>query len=239
MKRIARCVLVLSAVLVALAACAAVLFFVSRARNFQFFGQLVSSVPNGENKIALTFDDGPTENTSEILDKLAALDVKATFFLCGAAIEERPEDARAIAEAGHAIGNHSYSHRRMVLKSYGFVKDEVDRTNALIRESGYEGEIFFRPPYGKKLFALPYYLNQIGMVTAMWSVEPETELGYDASPEAIADAALESVESGSVILLHPMYNPENVLAALDIIVPALRVRGYVFATLSELCAERK
>ncbi len=239
MKRTARRVLILSAALVALAACAVALFFVSRSRDFQFFGGLVSSVPNGENEIALTFDDGPTENTSAILETLAALDVKATFFLCGAAIEERPEDARAIAEAGHAIGNHSYSHRRMVLKSYGYVKDEVDRTSALIRESGYEGEIFFRPPYGKKLFTLPCYLNQISMVTAMWSVEPETELGYGASPEAIADAVLESVESGSIILLHPMYNPENVLAALDIIVPALRARGYVFATLPELCAAGK
>jgi chitin deacetylase len=239
MKKPARRVLVLSAALVALAACAAALFFVSRARDFQFFGQLVSSVPNDEKMIALTFDDGPTENTSAILEKLAALDVKATFFLCGAAMEARPEDARAIAEAGHAIGNHSDSHRRMVLKSYGFVKGEVDRTNALIRESGYEGEIFFRPPYGKKLFTLPYYLSRIGMVTAMWNVEPETDLGYDAAPEAIADSVLASVESGSIILLHPMYNPENVLAALDLIVPALRARGYVFATLPELYAARK
>ena len=74
------------------------------------------------------------------------------------------------------------------------------------------------------------------MVTAMWSVEPETELGFDATPEEIAQYVLDNVQSGSIILLHPMYSPENVLAALDILVPALRERGYTFATVPELYA---
>lgn len=236
MKRWKRRVILLPAVLAALAACAAGLFFVSKARNFQFFGKLVASVPNDEKMIALTFDDGPTQNTAAILEKLDQLDVRATFFLCGAAIAERPDDARAIAAAGHAIGNHSYSHTRMILKSCGFVKSEVDETNELIRASGYEGEIFFRPPYGKKLFVLPWYLSRIGMVTAMWSVEPETDLGFDAAPEAIAQYAIDNVRSGSILLLHPMYSPENVLAALDILVPALEERGYIFVTVPELYA---
>lgn len=239
MKKTARRVLLPLAALALLAVCGIALLSVSKARSFQFFGELVSAVPNDGNLIALTFDDGPTENTSAILEKLATLDVKATFFLCGAAIEARPDDARAIAEAGHAIGNHSFSHRRMVLKSYGFIKNEIDRTNELIRESGYSGDIFFRPPYGKKLFALPWYLDRIGMVTAMWSIEPETDLGFGASPEAIANALIQDVESGSIILLHPMYNPEDVLAALDIVVPALKEQGYVFVTVPELRAARK
>jgi chitin deacetylase len=234
MGRVKRRVVLSLAIFTALIACGVALFFISKARSFQFFGEIASAVPNDGKRIALTFDDGPTENTAAILERLEALDVKATFFVCGADAQKRPDDAQAIAQAGHALGNHSYSHQRMVLKSYSFVKEEVDRTNELIRESGYEGEIFFRPPYGKKLFALPFYLDRIGMATAMWSVEPETYLGFDAAPEAIAQYMIDNVESGSIILLHPMYNPDRVLAALDIAVPALKDQGYAFCTVPEL-----
>jgi len=96
------------------------LFFVSKSRSFQFFGELLTSIPNDDNKIVLTFDDGPTESTGVILDKLNELDIKATFFSCGAAIYARPEDAKSIIQAGHELGNHSYSHQRMILKSYVF-----------------------------------------------------------------------------------------------------------------------
>lgn len=217
--------------------CFITLFFVSKSRNFQFFGELITSIPNDDNKIALTFDDGPTKNTKLILDKLDKLGIKATFFVCGAGIDARLEDAKAIVQAGNELGNHSYSHQRMVLKSYAFCKDEVDQTNALVRASGYNKEIFFRPPYGKKLFVLPYYLNQIGMTTIMWSVEPETVLGANASPDDIAQFTINHVESGSIILLHPMYNAENVLLALDILVPELQKQGYTFSTVSDLYDE--
>lgn len=159
------------------------------------------------------------------------------FFVCGLGIDARPEDAKAIVQAGHELGNHSYSHKRMILKSYAFCKKEVDQTNELIRASGYDGEIFFRPPYGKKLFVLPYYLNQIGMTTIMWNIEPETFLGADASPDDIAQYVIDNVESGSIILLHPMYKTENVLAALDILIPELQEQGYTFCTISDLYNE--
>lgn len=217
--------------------CSVSLFFVSKSRKFQFFGELITSIPNDDNKIALTFDDGPTENTAAILGKLNELEIKATFFVCGVGIDARPEDAKAIVQAGHDLGSHSYSHQRMILKSYTFYKEEVDRTNELVRASGYEGEIFFRPPYGKKLFVLPYYLNQIDMTTVMWSIEPETILGNDASPDEIAQYVIDNVESGSIILLHPMYNAENVLAALDILIPKLQEQGYTFCTVSDLYDE--
>lgn len=114
---------------------------------------------------------------------------------------------------------------------------EVNQTNELIRASGYNEEIFFRPPYGKKLFVLPYYLNQINMTTITWSIEPETILGNDASSEEIAQYVIDNSESGSIILLHPMYNTDNVLAALDILVPELQEQGYTFCTVSDLYDE--
>ncbi|OQB24430.1 MAG: Bifunctional xylanase/deacetylase precursor [Firmicutes bacterium ADurb.Bin182] len=213
------------------------LFYASRARNFQFFGSIYSSIPNDDKKIALTFDDGPTKNTGSIIEKLQEFDITATFFVCGAEIAERPEDARAIVNAGYALGNHSYSHKRMVFKSYSFCKDEVDKTNELIRESGYDGEIFFRPPYCKKLFALPYYLNKIDMPSITWDNEPESVLRFDASPKETAQYIMDNVQSGSIILLHPMYEPKNTLLALDMIVPELHRQGYIFCTVAELYNE--
>lgn len=224
------CVFVLICIIVLLG----ILFQISKSRDFQFFGKLVKSVETNEKKIALTFDDGPTENTQEILKVLNVLDVKATFFLCGIGIEERKEDAVAIVSDGHSIGNHSYSHKRMIGVSYNFCKEEIQKTNSLIKEIGYKGEIYFRPPYFKKLFALPLYLQNSNITSVTCDIEPETYLGYDASPDEITNYVIDNVKSGSIILLHPMYKPENILVALEKIVMTLKAEGYTFCTVEEL-----
>lgn len=226
MKKIALVVVIIFIVVISL-------FKVSKARDFQFFGEVFSKIPNRDKKIALTFDDGPTESTKMILEKLDDLNVKATFFLCGESIEKRPQDVKDIVNNNHSVGNHSYSHKRMMLVSYDFCKEEIEKTNRLIQESGYKDTIFFRPPYGKKLFTLPKYLSDIGMKAATWDVEPETHLGFNASPKEIAQNVIDNVESGSIILLHPMYN-DNVIPALDIIVKDLISKGYYFETLPKL-----
>jgi len=74
-------------------------------------------------------------------------------------LEKNIEEGRKIAAAGHQIGNHTYSHDRMILKTPSFIKREIESTNHVIRETGYEGPIDFRPPYGKKLIGLPFYLK--------------------------------------------------------------------------------
>lgn len=210
------------------------LFQISKSRDFQFFGKLVRSAETNEKKIALTFDDGPTENTQEILKVLNDLDVKATFFLCGIGIEARKEDTEAIVSEGHGIGNHSYSHKRMIGVSYNFCKEEIEKTNSLIRKVGYKGEIYFRPPYFKKLFMLPLYLQNSKMISVTCDIEPETYLGYGASPDEIANNVTDNVKSGSIILLHPMYKAENTLAATKKIVMTLKAEGYTFCTVEEL-----
>lgn len=213
---------------------ALLLFSVSKSRSFQFFGDLVSSIETDKKQVAITFDDGPTENTKAILKVLDELKIKATFFLCGIDIESRPKDAALIAKAGHGIGNHSYSHQRMVLVSYSFCKEEIEKTDELIRSSGYSREIYFRPPYFKKLFMLPLYLRNNDRIAILGDIEPETALGFDASPEEIANYILANVQNGSIILLHPMYNSDAVLSALKIIVPELKSQGYTFCTVEEL-----
>jgi peptidoglycan-N-acetylglucosamine deacetylase len=210
------------------------LFYVSKSRNFQFFGELISRVDTEQKLIAITFDDGPTENTQLILDALDKLDIKATFFLCGTGIEARTEDAAAIASEGHEIGNHSYSHERMIFVSYSFCKKEIESTDALIRKAGYTGKIYFRPPYFKKLFILPLYLKNNDRETILADIEPEAVLGNEANSEDIAEYVITHVQNGSIVLLHPMYNPDNILPALEMIVTELKSQGYMFCTVEEL-----
>lgn len=213
----------------------------SGARGWQWTGELVARVETGERVVALTFDDGPTDRyTGEVLAVLAAREVPATFFLVGQAIRRHPEATRRIVEAGHEIGNHSYSHRRMVAVTPGFVDDELSATDAAIREAGYEGPVRFRPPYGKKLVVLPWYLARNGRTTVTWDVEPETWLPVDAPPRDFVNHVLERVRPGSIVLLHVMFDArESTRQALPAIIDALRGRGYRFVTVSELLALRE
>jgi peptidoglycan-N-acetylglucosamine deacetylase len=208
----------------------------SSARDFQFFGGLTSAVETSEKVVALTFDDGPDPaGTAELLAVLAEKDVTATFYLIGRDIEAHPDLGRAIADAGHEIGNHTYSHERMVFVTPGFAAEEVERTDRVIRDTGYTGEITFRPPNGKKLLALPHYLAEHGRKTIMWDVEPNTDPEVDRSAEATARHTAEHVVPGSIVLLHGMYQGrEATRQALGPLIDQLRSRGYRFATVSEL-----
>jgi peptidoglycan-N-acetylglucosamine deacetylase len=227
-----------AALVVAALVAAAGLFALSRSRRYQVFGELVSRVETDDRVVALTLDDGPTpEGTDAILRVLEAKGVRATFFLTGAEIERCPELARKIAAAGHEIGNHSYAHERMVMMSQARIAEEVERTDALIRETGYDGPILFRPPYGKKLFGLPYYLEKTGRTSVMCDVEPDSFDEAAASPDWIVAHVLERARPGSIVLLHVMYpSRRSSLDAVAGVVDALRADGYRFVTASELLA---
>lgn len=210
-------------------------FQMMRSRNFMLFGKIVSRVETDEKVVALTFDDGPTDKTPEVLAALDRAGIKATFFLTGREIETEPDAAASIVAAGHQIGNHSYSHQRFVLKSLPFIRDEIERTDALIRQAGYEGEIFVRPPYGKKLVLLPWYLHRTGRTAVTWDVEPDSDPEVAEDSESIIAHVVENVQPGSIILMHVMYDSRaESLKAIEGIVSALREMGYEFKTVSEL-----
>lgn len=231
MKRLKTIIGLLLVVIIISYAC----LHVSKSRTFQFFGGIVSNVNTDEKLVALTFDDGPTHNTDKIIEILDGLDVKATFFITGKELEENLDQGKKLAKAGHELGNHSYSHNRMIFKSPSFIKDEIEITNKLIRQIGYNGEIQFRPPYFKKLVFLPYYLQKNDMKTILCDVEPETVLGFTASSEEISNYVIENSKEGSIILLHIMYDSRNeALDSLEAIVNGLREKGYDFVTVSEL-----
>jgi peptidoglycan-N-acetylglucosamine deacetylase len=226
--------LILSLSILTMLAAAYGLFQVSRSRTFQFFGGLTSRVETNQKVIALTFDDAPSEYANEVVNILGEKGVKATFFVIGQNMEKFPNETKYIVEHGHELGNHSYSHQRFLLKSISFIDSEIQKTNNLIRNSGYGGEITFRPPNGKKLFGLPWYLSQHHIKTITWDVEPDTYVPGNA--EKIVNYTLKHVQPGSIILLHPFCKIECQAdrEALPGIIDGIRDKGYKFVTISEL-----
>ena len=213
----------------------------SRARDFQTFGELVSHVPTSDKFVALTFDDGPTaRHTESTLSVLRERNVRATFFVTGRESENNLEFAKKIVADGHELGNHSYSHRRMIFTTPSQVRDEIERTDAAIRNAGHQGDIHFRPPYGHKLVALPWYLSKNDRVTITWNIEPESYADVASSAERIARHVIENVQPGSIILLHVMYDSrEESRKAIPLVIDGVRERGYRFVTVSELLASRR
>ena len=212
----------------------------ANSRTFQLFGEVVPRVDTSERVVALTFDDGPTpEAAEEVLSILRERSVKATFFVVGEALKQHAEWGRRMAQEGHELGNHTYSHKRMVFKTPSFIREEVESTDLLIRATGYQGPVYFRPPYGKKLALLPYYLSRTDRKNIMWDVAPESDPDVARDADKLIAHVLSEVRPGSIILLHVMYKSgAPSLRALPGIIDGLRRQGYEFRTISELLSKR-
>jgi peptidoglycan/xylan/chitin deacetylase (PgdA/CDA1 family) len=228
--------LLLTAVgLVCLAAAARGLHLFARSRTVQAFGRIVARVETESRVVALTFDDGPTRTAmDEVLRTLESQRVRGTFFVNGIHLEQAPELGRRLVAAGHELGNHTYAHERMVLRSPAFIRSEVERTDALIRAAGQAGEIYFRPPFGWKLLGLPWYLWRTDRTTVTWDIDADRPpIGSD--PERIAAECVRAARPGAIILMHPWY-PSRApsRAALALLIDRLRAQGYVFVTVREL-----
>jgi peptidoglycan/xylan/chitin deacetylase (PgdA/CDA1 family) len=186
--------------------------------------------------VALTFDDGPGENTPQILDILKARNVRATFFLCARNAERYPQYARRIAEEGHEIGNHTYSHPRLLGRTPGKIAWEIDRAQRVIEHASGQRPRWFRPPYGLRGFGLSTILNQRNLRAAMWSVNGRD---WKRHPGAITQDLLQQAHPGALILLHDGLPPGergdrgNTVAALPEILDGLGAR-YRFVTISEM-----
>jgi peptidoglycan/xylan/chitin deacetylase (PgdA/CDA1 family) len=213
---------------------------ISRSRTFQLFGDIVHRVDTSEPIVALTFDDGPTPAyTADVLALLREKDVKATFFVTGAEAETHARETRAIAAAGHELGNHTYSHPDMTFADEAEAAREVTRTDAAIRASGYSGPIHVRPPFGKKLIGLPLHLAKTDRITVTWDVEPESDGDVATDAGRIIAHVLERTRPGSIIILHVMYpSRETSRQALPGVIDGLKARGFRFVTVSELLDRR-
>ena len=159
-------------------------FYASRWPASQIFGRTLIA-PRLPGELALTFDDGPNPAcTPRLLDVLARHSVRATFFLIGDFAQQEPALARSIAEAGHTIGNHSWSHPNLSLVSSRRIREELARTKYTLEQVTGSPVRLFRPPFGARR---PYVLQtarELGMTPVMWNAM--TSDWSELSPDLIA-----------------------------------------------------
>lgn len=154
-----------------------------------------------ENKVALTFDDGPDiRYTPKILDVLKKHDVKATFFLIGARAKEHDAIVKRIHDEGHAIGSHTYWHPNLPKEQLDRLHWEITETDKVIENIvGFKPHLF-RSPYGALNEEMVNMLGDLGNIIIGWDVD--TLDWKQLNADEIADNALSNVNFGSIILMH-------------------------------------
>jgi peptidoglycan-N-acetylglucosamine deacetylase len=186
----------------AAAAAASYAGYATMAPQSQLYGRTLTH-GGDPNQLALTFDDGPNDpHTLRLLDVLARHNARATFFLIGKYVRQRPEIARAIQAAGHEIGNHTYSHPNLIFVSAGRLRRELEDCNKALEDALGSRVGLFRPPFGGRRPSVLRTARHLGLKTVMWSIT-----GYDwnaKSSEFILGRVSPRLNSGQgeIVLLH-------------------------------------
>lgn len=189
-----------------------------------------SVIVEGTKYVALTFDDGPrAETTALLLDGLLERGAQATFFVIGTQILCSGNEAllKRMVEEGHQIGNHTFSHERLLTAAEGTVIEEIKKNVVILNSILGENDYWLRPPYGL-IDSRRARLVDTPMI--YWTLDPEDWKLLDA--KKVADLVVQEIQAGDIVLLHDFY-PSSVEAALEII-DRLKAEGYVFVTVQEL-----
>lgn len=187
------------------------------------------------NKVALTFDDGPDDKTKLYINLLDQLNVRATFFLLGSNISKHPELAQALADHGHEVAGHGYTHKTFTKISPAELQRELVDTRDLLEQIVGASPKLVRPPHGGINARTLVQTKLNGLTTILWNVKPD-----DATLEG-CNALLEQsrimipnqgIRGGDIILLHE--GQDRTLQALPELVKNIRAKGLEFVTVSEL-----
>ena len=190
-------------------------------------------------RLALTFDDGPSPYTRAILPLLHRYHARATFFVLGSHTAQYPGIIRALVRDGHEVENHSFSHIRFPQADRSTWRQELERTEAELALLGAPDHDLIRPPYSDYNQGFLTYLGHLHERLVLWSVDSRDWSGI--SDVDIAANVLKGVHNGAIVIFHDgdehgRADRTNTVAALKIILPALRARGYEMVTVSELLA---
>ncbi len=221
---------------VAAATAASTAGYQSMAPAGQWFGRTFTGLNRPSKQLALTYDDGPNDpHTQRLLEVLARHSVHATFFLIGRFAQQRPDIAREVVKAGHVIGNHTFTHPLLTLKSTDEVKTELASCERTLTDAVGEHSNLFRPPFGGRRPAVLRIARQMGLEPIMWNVT-----GYDwnaPSVEHIERKVTSKVRGGDVILLHDGghrafgMDRSYTVAATDRLISRYKAEGYEFTTI--------
>ncbi|MBI3680994.1 MAG: polysaccharide deacetylase family protein [Acidobacteria bacterium] len=208
-----------------------------RGRSACVFGASVHRGPRDHKAIALTFDDGPSESTPQLLDVLDGEGARCTFFQVGRNVERLPEIAKSVLARGHEIGNHTYSHAPLYLRPAQFIADEIFLAQDVMYKVTGLAPSLFRAPYGARWFGLRRVQEHFGLLGVMWTVIARD---WKLDAQGIHQRIKRGVENGAIICLHDgrevQPNPEirATIEAVKRLVPELRERGFELVTVSDL-----
>lgn len=204
----------------------------SRTPRFvsKYFGKYVWEIPNEENEVFLTFDDGPIpEVTPWILSLLNNFQIKATFFCVGENIKKHPEIFKQVVNEGHHVGNHTYNHLSGWKADTPTYIENISKTDELMKTFGVETNLF-RPPYGKLKPAQSKAVRQMGKNIIMWSVLSKDYLPKLASEKVYNN--LMKTSSGSVMVCHDNIKAfTHLKSVLPKALEEIKMKGYVFKTI--------
>lgn len=198
--------------------------------------QYIRTIDPTKPMIALTFDDGPSEQTERILNVLKEYGGKATFCVQGINVEKYADTVRRAVAEGHEIASHTWNHRKLTEISASSIRSQLERTNDIVREvtGGYEIKVL-RPPYGSVNKNVRSICAEMDMIIAHWKIDT---LDWDTrSTSKTYRAIINNAENGAIVLCHDLYS--STASAIEQAVPELVAKGYQLVTVSELMSFHK
>ena len=192
--------------------------------------------------IALTFDDGPSESTPELLKVLSAYGATATFFQCGANVRRLPQIAREVAAAGHEIGNHTDTHPKLYFKTRDFIYRELLSAEETIENVTGIHPRFFRAPYGVRWFGLREAQRRLGLMGVMWTT---IAVDWKWPADRVIARLLNGAANGAIFCMHdgrtidPHPDIAVTLRAVREVLPKLMERGFHFEKVTDILCPTK
>jgi len=211
----------------------------SMAPTGQWCGRTFTSLAPGTKQLALTYDDGPNDpHTFRLLEVLARQNVRATFFLIGRYVQQRPDIVGELVKAGHVIGNHTFTHPLLTLRSAGEVRRELADCRKAIEDAAGKHSNLFRPPFGGRRPAVLRIARSLDLQPIMWNV---TGYDWNSPPAAAIERKVSSqVRGGDVILLHDGGHKQmgadrsQTVQATDHVVSRYQSEGFEFVTIQQM-----
>jgi peptidoglycan/xylan/chitin deacetylase (PgdA/CDA1 family) len=211
----------------------------SMAPTGQWFGRTFIGLPRGSKQIALTYDDGPNDpHTLRLLDVLAKHNARATFFLIGQFVTERPDIVRDVVKAGHVVANHTFTHPLLIFASDRETRSQVERCTRAIEDATGQTPHLFRPPFGGRRPGTLGIARALGLEPIMWNI---TGYDWNAPPaERIVARVSGQIHGGDVVLLHDGGHLEmgadrsQTVIATDHLIERFRQESHEFVTIDEM-----
>jgi peptidoglycan/xylan/chitin deacetylase (PgdA/CDA1 family) len=185
--------------------------------------------------VALTFDDGPGKYAGILLDTLKKHNAKATFFLEGQYAKSRPAFVKRMVKEGHAIGNHSYSHPDFTKVSASTIRNEIKKTNDVIKKAAGVEPKLLRPPYGLSDLQVQDIATEFGMPIILWTGGSRDWESKDV--EKIKKQTLAVAKGNSIVLMHDWV--KQTVDAMPSIIKTLQRNGYHLVTVNDIIKDEE